>query len=116
MSELKPCNYQIDRRHQLPDGESLDGYASDILQRMPTGSLTHRETWALKEWINTRHTSADVQQWLSERGMVAVDRSRLMGWYDVLEEAIGDSINLVHKQRAYAAIKQMIKAAQEKEQ
>jgi len=49
-----------DKREQLPEGVTLMEYAEEILTRMPTSTLTHRETWALKEYVRQLEVLAGV--------------------------------------------------------
>ena len=41
----------MDRRASIPAGLTLDEYIEQVLARMPTSTLTYRETWALKLYI-----------------------------------------------------------------
>jgi hypothetical protein len=54
---------------------------------------------------------SDIKAYLSERGLVAVDKSKMMGWYDVLQEAL-ENPQYDHDCRARRAVKDMMTAAQ----
>lgn len=41
----------MDKRKSLPKGFTLEEYVKSILNRMPTGHLTYRETYALKKYL-----------------------------------------------------------------
>ena len=70
-----------DRREELPTGETLESYVDQILPMLPTGNLTHRETWALAQHIHLLQTQAEcsepitleqAKRVIEEAGMVAV--------------------------------------------
>ena len=44
-------------REDLPAGRELEEYVKELIARMPTSTLTHRETWAIKKYIEKlQHT------------------------------------------------------------
>ena len=49
-----------DKREKLPDGVSLAEYVEQTLEKMPTSTLTYRETWALKEYLKQRQVPTEI--------------------------------------------------------
>ena len=58
-------------------------------------------------------TLSDIKAALAAHGLVCVDKGKLMGWYDVLQEAL-ENPQYDHDSRARHAVKDMMIAAQEK--
>lgn len=49
-----------DKREKIPAGLSLAEYGERILAKMPTATLTYRETWALKQYFEQMRVLAGV--------------------------------------------------------